>query len=111
MDSTLANGHADGEVNGEADGGDHGQAQHNNTEDAEDQRRVHLTQHLFDLQYLRLVFGSSVDDGADLLNLISKSASQLDLTDNTSERLRRNASEYWKRTYLLFGLLAPGNVT
>ncbi|RMY36996.1 hypothetical protein D0866_03546 [Hortaea werneckii] len=76
---------------------------------AEDTKgRKLLLQSLFNVLYLRRVLGTRQTGEDDSLNAYAKRARQLaELDDATYERLQKNAGEYWKRTYLLFGLLAP----
>jgi hypothetical protein len=61
-------------------------------------------QRLFDSLYLSLAFCStSRDDLADVLSML-KEAAEVDAA--AEQRITKSAHEYWKRTSLLFGLLA-----
>lgn len=68
-----------------------------------------LSQDLFDALYLQRILTTSkqAPDSA-LQTRINTLNQQLDLADASYERMRRSANDYWKRTYLLFGLLASG---
>lgn len=63
------------------------------------------TQQLFDILYLDRSFGARKQHNS-LGRLATSVEAELDLDHASRERLRKSASEYWKRTYLLFGLLA-----
>ena len=105
--STLTNGHLEaGDGNSEEKGD-----MPNGTEVAEDSRRNWLLQNLFDLHYLRRIFyrGDHVSEEASTGSICSTIQQQLELDDVLDGRLKKSANEYWKRTYLLFGLLAPGS--
>ncbi|KAK5137038.1 hypothetical protein LTR08_001047 [Meristemomyces frigidus] len=70
-----------------------------------------LLQLMFDASYLQRIMAitpASMDDQS-LQKLVSSVREQLDLDSSSSERIRKSANEYWRRTYLLFGLLAPGS--
>ena len=73
--------------------------------DASRERRI---QNAFEVLYLSRVLGGKdgeVDNQlSELLAGLRKTA---DLDDADMERMKKSANEYWKRTYLLFGLLAP----
>lgn len=77
-----------------------------------DTERNRLLQKLFDLHYLRRVFHYPKIDKPGLENLdhVAKDLQKhLELEEVSNERLKRSAGEYWKRTYLLFGLLASNS--
>ena len=65
-----------------------------------------LIQNLFDVHYLQRTFSRPSDDQSGLDSLARDMCTRLDLDDASNNRLKKNANEYWKRTYLLFGLLA-----
>jgi len=66
-------------------------------------RTEKLTQLLFDICYLQRAFSSGESDLQDCAEKLRLRA----VVDQVGlERLRKSAAEYWKRTYLLFGLLA-----
>jgi hypothetical protein len=82
--------------------GVNGEAEQPKTSDLQDRRMKQL---LFDALYLQRFLGTA--DGQDkdgLAGLVQKHAEGLDEAAMT--RLRRNAAEYAKKTYLLFALLA-----
>ncbi|KAK4505029.1 hypothetical protein PRZ48_002992 [Zasmidium cellare] len=91
-EGSLSNGHADQDdkANGETSG-----------------KRDRLVQLLFDVLYLQRVFSSK--EGGKLEEVVGEIGRRAELDDKASlERLRKSAMEYWRRTYLLFGLLAVG---
>ncbi|EMC96187.1 hypothetical protein BAUCODRAFT_70384 [Baudoinia panamericana UAMH 10762] len=68
--------------------------------------RERNVQHLFDAIYLQIIFLSQ-GKGKDPLSVpIDGLRQELEVEDASFERLKKSAGEYWKRTYLLFGLLA-----
>ena len=106
-DSTLTNGH----VEADQKGGNDSETMPNGTDVAKATRRDWLVQNLFDVHYLRRIFYRPDHDKPDLgaLGGVARViGQQLELDDALNERLRKSANEYWKRTYLLFGLLASG---
>lgn len=75
-----------------------------------DTRRDRLVQCMFDFLYLQCVFATGGGGKAGKLDRLTeamKERAELDATAH--ERLRKSANDYWKRTYLLFGLLAVGH--
>ena len=106
QDSVLTNGHLE-----EKDGAEgNTEETPNGTDVIEDSRRGWLLQNLFDMLYLRRVFSHQKGDdlGLEALSgLVGSIRQQLGLDDASNFRLQKSADEYWKRTYLLFGLLAP----
>ncbi|KAK4890831.1 hypothetical protein LTR27_010532 [Elasticomyces elasticus] len=75
-----------------------------------DARRNHQIQQLFDVLYLqRVMRHRNPTDGSGLQNVANELAESVQLDKASSERLRKSANEYWKRTHLLFGLLAPSS--
>ncbi|KAI6791870.1 hypothetical protein KC332_g17536 [Hortaea werneckii] len=96
------------EVNGHAEDASEGV---NHSTEATKGRKL-LLQSLFNVLYLCRVMDTrqTVKDD-DSLYAYAKIARELaELDDATYERLQKNAGEYWKRTYLLFGLLAPAAI-
>ncbi|USW49523.1 Putative oligomeric Golgi complex subunit 1 protein [Septoria linicola] len=95
----LTNGHSDVDLS-EAKTG---------TEEAEDSSRAltrnRVIQQFFDVQYLRRVL-SHASSGSQLEKVDNKLRAQLDLDSGAYERLGKSATDYWRRTYFLFGLLA-----
>ena len=66
-------------------------------------------QKLFDLLYLHnaaVISGEGDQDRDGLDNHVKTLQEELHLTENMERRLRKGAAEYWKRTSLLFALLA-----
>jgi hypothetical protein len=62
----------------------------------------------FDLLYLDGMLAISNPSTSSFETAISGLKSKADLEDPAIERLRKSAGDYYKRTYLLFGLLAVG---
>ncbi|KAF2168047.1 hypothetical protein M409DRAFT_65593 [Zasmidium cellare ATCC 36951] len=93
-EASLSNGHAD---------------QDDKTNEKMSASRDRLVQLQFDVFYLQRVFSSST--GGKLGEVVGEIGRRGKLDDMGSlevERLRKSAMEYWRRTYLLFGLLAVG---
>lgn len=67
-----------------------------------------LIQHLFDVQYLQRVLYAETGDKDPLDEVVEGLRVQIQLELGAHERLKKSANEYWRRTYLLFGLLASG---
>ncbi|KAK5007338.1 hypothetical protein LTR39_005434 [Cryomyces antarcticus] len=71
-------------------------------------RREQLTQLLFDVHYLKKAFhvarGNIVDETPFTL-LVHMIKDDAKVGDAEEGRLEKSATEYWKRTYLLFALL------
>ena len=106
LNASTVNGHA-----GEKDEEGNGVQLTNGTDSVGDSRKDWLLQYLFDVQYLRSVLQCRDEAGlkrGDLTGVVESIGQQLELDDVSSERLEKNAGEYWRRTYLLFGLLATG---
>ncbi|KAK5694441.1 hypothetical protein LTR17_024817 [Elasticomyces elasticus] len=75
-----------------------------------DARRNHQIQQLFDVLYLqRVMRHRDLADGSGLQIVANELAESVKLDKGSGERLRKSANEYWKRTHLLFGLLAPSS--
>lgn len=60
---------------------------------------------MFDMLYMQRFFSDSTDSSHAADGFITK-AGVKDLNDVAVQRLRKNAAEYAKKTYLLFALLA-----
>jgi hypothetical protein len=106
LNASTVNGHA-----GERDEEGNGVQLTNGNDFVGDSRKDWLLQYLFDVQYLRSVLQCRDEAGLkrrDLTGVVNSIGQQLELDDVSNERLEKNASEYWRRTYLLFGLLATG---
>lgn len=96
----LSNGHA-AEAEAEREGS-------NAEAPSGDENRNRLVQTLFDLLYLQRIITTGSQDER-LGRVIVELRKRVDLEDTANERLKRSANEYWRRTHLLFGLLAvPG---
>ena len=101
----LTNGHAnadpsEGKVESEA-----------SDDDAQKVLRYRLIQQLFDVRYLQRVLSSERSGSSQLEAVANKLKVRLDLDSGACERLEKSAEEYWRRTYLLFGLLATGQAS
>ncbi|KAI7277979.1 hypothetical protein KC345_g6261 [Hortaea werneckii] len=95
------------EVNGHTE--DASEGVNHGTEDTKGRKL--LLQSLFNVLYLCRVMDPRQTGKNESLNAYAKRARELaELDDATYERLQKNAGEYWKRTYLLFGLLAPAAI-
>ncbi|PSN60294.1 hypothetical protein BS50DRAFT_506710 [Corynespora cassiicola Philippines] len=72
---------------------------------SEEARGQRLKQALFDVLYVERFVGTSNTDGAinDLVENLDKDTG---LDDVLMGRLKKNASDYWRKTYLMFALLA-----
>lgn len=66
-------------------------------------------QRLFDTLYLSHVL-STPQDGSPLESVAAKLREGGDIDEAARQRLAKSAREYWKRTYLLFGLFAQRGV-
>ena len=66
------------------------------------------TQTLFDVSYFinATVLKERSEKHNELIQLQEKIAGEVDLESRSVQRIKRDAGEYWKRTSLLFGLLA-----
>jgi hypothetical protein len=62
----------------------------------------------FDLLYLDKMLAISNPSSSGFETAIKDLKSKIDMEDSAIERLRKSAGDYYKRTYLLFGLLAVG---
>jgi len=104
--SPLTNGHA---VDGEDVPNGVDEEATVQTESRNESRRRESLQSLFDALYLQRVLssGPSTARVTNLQELIAAFKERSELDGAAHDRLQRSANEYWKRTYLLFGLLAP----
>jgi hypothetical protein len=67
-----------------------------------------LIQATFDLFYLDKMLAVPNPDTSSFETAIKDLKHKAEMEDAAAERLRKNAGDYYKRTYLLFGLLAVG---
>ncbi|KAK3706513.1 hypothetical protein LTR37_012723 [Vermiconidia calcicola] len=105
QDSERTNGHLEN-----ADGND--EIMSNGIHEPVASTRDRLLQNLFDMQYLSRICsdpGKEKPGLGELGGIVETIKTQLELDDSMNERMKKSTSEYWKRTYLLFGLLAPGS--
>ena len=73
-----------------------------------------MLQQLFDACYMTHAFSTNNSEQGSrdaILDVIQAAAQELKIEDSASDRIRKSAREYWKRTYLLFGLLASSSQT
>ncbi|TKA76385.1 hypothetical protein B0A55_05253, partial [Friedmanniomyces simplex] len=115
------NGHAqevDPQANGEQDELSHAETTPviNGEGKASDTRRKQHVQFLFDVMYLQRILrrpqavdgpGGGGGGGGGLQKMAIELAETVELDKTSIERLTKSVNEYWKRTYLLFALLAP----
>lgn len=71
-----------------------------------DQRRDLLTQWLYDIYILKIYLGTTETPNEELKKLADEVFEKTSLEAGARERLSKATQEYWKRTSLLFGLLA-----
>jgi hypothetical protein len=93
-------------INGELEAEEH---EANGTEDvvSDDTRKESLIQSLFDTLVLQCSFEVSETTHEDALKVLENTMeSRLELDAVSRKRLQQAARDYWKRTSLLFGLLA-----
>lgn len=64
-----------------------------------------LIQRTFDAHYLARALSAAKD--SKLRESVAKLSKDAEIDEAARQRLAKSANEYWKRTYLLFGLLAP----
>ena len=100
-----------GEIDGKSENGELEAEEHkvNETEDAvsDDTRKEILIQSLFDMLVLQCSFEVSETTHEDGLRVLESTLeSRLELEAASRKRLQQAAKDYWKRTSLLFGLLA-----
>ncbi|KAK5010752.1 hypothetical protein LTR28_007999 [Elasticomyces elasticus] len=100
----MTNGHREDAAD-DTDGSGKGESDH--PDPASLIRKEKLIQVLFDLLYLQCIaVPQAQNEGAAQPDLVFRDVKKrADLEDSDYERLRKSAGEYWKRTYLLFGLL------
>lgn len=93
----AVNGHAGGAEEDERDG-----------EKDEHLERQKLAQMLFDALYLQRAISADKTSGGEdkLVNAVDELAKAAGIEDAELNRLRKSATEYWKKSYLLFALLA-----
>jgi hypothetical protein len=110
MKTPAGRGLTNGHVEADADAEHSNDITANDIAQVEDGGRERQLQTLFDVQYLSRVLGGRGrdQDESSLDRMIESHREALELDNAAMERLDRYAGEYWKRTYLLFGLLAPG---
>ncbi|KXT05904.1 hypothetical protein AC578_336 [Pseudocercospora eumusae] len=96
----LSNGHTEAQKNDDPTAEGEGEAQRQKISEASLRNR--LIELMFDVLYLRRVLGSN----DSLAVVVDKLKRRLELDAPSMERLEKSGNEYWKRTYLLFGLLA-----
>lgn len=107
-------------VDGDGDGGGNQAEQAGNAEgeeaakeatgEADAVRQEKVTQVLFDVLYLQRALSIAGSGASAAAHPLDEGASKLGdeavVDDVALERLKKNAAEYWRRTYLLFALLA-----
>jgi hypothetical protein len=79
-----------------------------NTNPAPSTTNPKFIQATFDLLYLDKMLAISDPSTSSFETAIKDLKSKAEIEDSAIERLRKNAGDYYKRTYLLFGLLAVG---
>jgi conserved oligomeric Golgi complex subunit 1 len=111
QDGGLTNGHSESQDGEDKTSVDSEQAQVNGAEGSAETQRNRQLQLVFDVMYLRRIITKSTSPHAGeaegLRKEIAELQKRLELPEALIERLRKSANEYWKRTFLLFGLLAP----
>ena len=110
QDTLLSGGDDDGDAE-ESESGDENQ----NGETSASHQTTHnrKLQHLFDVLYIQclLAVGGASDQPEPLKALVQSLTQGVNLDSASQEQLKKSAAESWKRTYLLFGLLACGQTT
>lgn len=72
-----------------------------------DVRKVKSLQLLFDIYYVERILSTNTDTASKALKKAAASALEhAELPNDQHEKVKKNASDYWRKTYLLFGLLA-----
>ncbi|TKA24136.1 hypothetical protein B0A50_06876 [Salinomyces thailandicus] len=111
QEAARTNGHAEGEdeeVEEATNGNDHSTEGPPDIKDEHSRRK--LIQSLFDALYLQRIAAAGDPSTANSLSsFVTKTYEQAELDNTARERLQKSAGEYAKRTYLLFGLLAPAS--
>ncbi|KAK5108196.1 hypothetical protein LTR62_008727 [Meristemomyces frigidus] len=79
--------------------------------EAHDQQRAQTVQLLFDLTFLARCLDAPGRASSERAvgTSIQEVSHKFDLDQAASDRLTKSANEYWRRTYLLFGLLADSH--
>jgi hypothetical protein len=97
---------AEGEAAGPAEGSEDGTT--DQPQYSPEQQRDLLIQWLFDVSYLRSCFGPPVGASTDELKDLEEGVYKRTGLEGSDawQRLIKSSQEYWKRTSLLFGLLA-----
>lgn len=97
-DAALTNGHADSDEDDASTG----------REAAKSTKHRLSLQALFDQLFLQQVFAVNADTGdtSSIAATIDELIKQTEIDAIAQQRMRKAANDYWKRTYLLFGLLA-----
>lgn len=95
-------------TNGHADDADQGEEKVDDKAKGMNSSRDRLVQLQFDVLYLQRIF--SGEDGK-LEGVVEEIGRRTELDATPLERLRKSAHEYWRRTHLLFGLLAVGHAS
>ncbi|KAL7626770.1 hypothetical protein AAE478_003544 [Parahypoxylon ruwenzoriense] len=71
-----------------------------------EKRKDVLVQWLYDIHFLRHCLGTDVGSEGTFKSLLEDVSKEAGLESDARERLAKASQEYWKRTNLLFGLLA-----
>ena len=75
----------------------------------DEEKKERLIQLIFDLSYLSAALqqqNKELREKSPILSVLEKAVEAAGLEEREVERLRRGGSEYWRRGYLMFGLLA-----
>lgn len=100
--SSLTNGHGKEGEDGEEDGAGGAEA-------TQSPSRDFLLQSLFDRLYLQHVFpldAAAAETSSHICAAIAALTKRAAIDEPSQQRMRKSAEESWRRTYLLFGLLA-----
>ncbi|KAF7187176.1 Conserved oligomeric Golgi complex subunit 1 [Pseudocercospora fuligena] len=100
----LTNGHTEAQKDGD-DPTAEGEGEAQTQKISEASLRNRLIELMFDVLYLRRIMLAKGSQSS-LVDLVDKLKKRLELDATSTERLEKSVNEYWKRTYLLFGLLA-----
>ena len=106
----LTNGHTEEAANDAQESKDDASDQ---SHDTGTRKEAQMVQKLFDLYYISRVFNPRAVNSRSHLafaDVVGTIKTPLRLDDDANGRLQKSAEEYWKRTYLLFGLLALGGL-
>ncbi|KAM3423412.1 hypothetical protein BST61_g845 [Cercospora zeina] len=96
--SPLSNGHAPQDQSEESGG--------NEDPTPRSKSKDRLVQHVFDVQYLQRVLYAGTGEDDPLGRVVEELGGRTGLELEARERLEKSANDYWRRTCLLFGLLA-----